>query len=113
MHEMSLCESVVRILQKEARQRSFRRVKVVRLQVGALSCVMPEALDFCFRVVSRGTLAEDALLDLVRLPGVAWCMNCGETVEITERYDVCPQCGGYELQVTGGDELRIIELEVE
>jgi hydrogenase nickel incorporation protein HypA/HybF len=113
VHEMSLCESVVRILRKEARQHSFRRVKVVQLQVGALSCVMPEALEFCFRAVSLGTLAENARLDLVRVPGAAWCMACGETVEVTERYDACPQCGGFELQVTGGDELRISELEVE
>lgn len=113
MHEMSLCESVVRILRKEARHRNFRRVKTVRLQVGALSCVMPEAMDFCFRAVTAGTLAENARLELERLPGAAWCMNCGETVEVRERYEACPQCGGYELQVTSGDELRITELEVE
>ena len=113
MHEMSLCQSVVRILQSEARQRNFRRVKTVRLQIGALSCVMPEAMDFCFKAVTAGTLADSARLELVRLPGAAWCMSCGETVEIRERYDACPQCGGYELQVTGGDELRVTELEVE
>ena len=113
MHEMSLCESVVRIVQKEANERKFRRVKVIRVEMGALSCATPEAMEFCFQAVSRGTIAERARLDLVRLPGRAWCMGCGETVNINERYDCCPKCGTYELQVTGGDELRVAELEVE
>lgn len=113
MHEMSLCESVLRILQNEARAKQFARVKVVRLQVGAFSCAMPEAMDFCFKAVTHGTLAEGARLEIERLTGKAWCMNCGETVEIRERYDACPQCRGYELQVSGGDELRVTELEVE
>ncbi len=39
-------------------------------------------------------------------------MRCGETINIAERYEPCPQCGTFELQVTGGDEMRIKELEV-
>lgn len=113
MHEMSLCESVIRILQREAKRQKFTRVNTVCLRIGALSCVAPEAMDFCFRAVSRGTLAEGARLELDRVPGKAWCMNCGETVTIRERYDGCPQCGSHELQVTGGDEIRITELEVQ
>ena len=113
MHEMSLCESIVRIAQQQARQQSFRRVIVIRVEIGALSCASPEALEFCFKAVSHGSVAEGAHLELVRQPGSAWCMNCGETVCINERYDSCPQCGTYELQVTGGDQLRVSELEVE
>jgi hydrogenase nickel incorporation protein HypA/HybF len=110
---MALCESVLGILQKEAVTHGFRRVKRVQLRVGAFSCAAPAALDFCFQVVARGTLAEGARLDIVRTPGQAWCMACGETVSLNERYDRCPQCGTYELQITGGDELRVNELEVE
>ncbi len=112
MHEMSLCESLVRILEREARAHNFRRVTVVYLEIGAFSCAAPSALEFCFKAVTRGTLAENAHLEIVRNQGQAWCMNCGETVQIRERYDPCPQCGGYELQITGGDELRVRELEV-
>jgi hydrogenase nickel incorporation protein HypA/HybF len=113
MHELSLCESVLRIIREQARQRNFHRVKTVRVSLGVLSCCSPEAIDFCFKAVTWGTLAEGARLELVRLPGYAWCMNCGETVAIRERYDPCPQCGSFEMQITGGDEMRISELEVE
>lgn len=113
MHEMALCESVLGILQEQARAKSFHQVKVVRLQIGALSCATPETLDFCFNAVTKGTLAEGARLELLRTPGQAWCVSCGETVILDERYDPCPQCGSYELQITGGDEMRVWELEVE
>lgn len=113
MHEMSLCESLLGILETQAKEQRFSRVKTVRVQMGAMSCAAPEAMDFCFRVVTRGTLAHGARLELVREPGAAWCMVCGDTVAINERYDACPQCGGYELQVTGGDELKLKDLEVE
>ncbi|MGF1639671.1 MAG: hydrogenase maturation nickel metallochaperone HypA [Rhodospirillales bacterium] len=112
MHELALCQSVVDLLRREATARQFSRVTLVRLQIGAFSCASAEALEFCFEAVTKGTLAEGAHLDLVRVPGRAWCMNCGETVTIRERTDCCPQCGGYELNVTGGDELRVQELEV-
>jgi hydrogenase nickel incorporation protein HypA/HybF len=113
VHELALCESVLSILQEQARTQRFDRVKTVWLQVGALSCAAPEALDFCFAAVVSGTLAEGARLEVIRTPGQAWCMRCGESVSIGERYDPCPQCGTFELQVTSGDEMRVKELEVE
>ena len=113
MHEMSLCQSVVRILEEQAAAHAYARVKLVRLEVGPLSTVEPEALRFCFDAATRGTLAENATLDIVTTPASAWCFSCGESVTISERNGVCPNCGGYQLQVTGGDELRIKELEVD
>jgi len=47
------------------------------------------------------------------LPGEAWCMGCGETVAVAQRFDPCPRCGSHRLQVTKGDDMRIMELEVE
>lgn len=61
----------------------------------------------------RGSLAEGAGLEIIGLPGEAWCMQCGKTVAVKQRFDQCPDCGGYQLQVTAGDQMRIKELEVE
>ncbi|MBW8470653.1 MAG: hydrogenase maturation nickel metallochaperone HypA, partial [Thiobacillus sp.] len=44
--------------------------------------------------------------------GQAWCMGCGQTVAIAQRGDACPACGGYQLQPTGGMELRVIDMQV-
>ena len=113
MHELALCESMLRIIRGEANTRRFLRVRAVTVELGAYCGVAPESLEFCFRVLTRGTLADCARLDMVWLPGEAWCMHCGETVTIKERYDSCPQCGSYELHATGGQDLRIRDLEVE
>jgi len=112
MHEMSLMQSVVSILEEESARQNFTQVKVVWLEIGKLSHVEPEALRFCFDVVIKDTIAEGARLEIVEIPGRAWCMNCSKPVDVTERFDACPDCGGYQLQMTGGDEMRIKELEV-
>jgi hydrogenase nickel incorporation protein HypA/HybF len=74
--------------------------------------VEADALRFCFDVVTRGSVAEGCRLDIVDTPGTAWCIQCETPVEVTQRYDDCPRCGGHQLQVTGGTEMRVKELEV-
>lgn len=113
MHEMALTEGILTILEDQAKAQNFQRVKTVWLEVGALSHAEPESLAFCFQAVMRGTLAEGARLEILRPPGQAWCLGCGQSVIITQRYDPCPSCGSHQLQVTGGDDLRIKELEVD
>ncbi|NLH80600.1 MAG: hydrogenase maturation nickel metallochaperone HypA [Phyllobacteriaceae bacterium] len=113
MHEMSLMESVLEIVEDEARKAGARSVKTVKLAIGELSHVEPEAMAFCFEAVIRGTLAEGARLEIERVPGQGWCLDCAETVAISERFGTCPKCGGHKVQMTGGDDLRVAELEVE
>lgn len=113
MHEMSLCESILQIVEEQAEAQSFKRVRRVRLEIGALAGIENEAMHFGFDVVTRGTVAHEAVLEILDLPGRAWCMECAREVQVSERYDACPECGGYQLQVTGGDEMRIKDLEVE
>jgi hydrogenase nickel incorporation protein HypA/HybF len=71
MHEMALCESVLKILEEEAAKQRFDRVESVRLEVGRLSHVEPEAMRFCFEAVTRGTLADGARLEILRPAGEA------------------------------------------
>jgi hydrogenase nickel incorporation protein HypA/HybF len=113
MHEMSLAEGMLHILEDAAREQGFARVKTVWLEIGRLSSVEPEAMQFCFDAVTRGSLAEGAKLEVIDLPGSGQCLNCGETVEIAAVYDACPACGGYPVNPLGGTEMRIKELEVE
>ncbi len=112
MHEMSLCEGILQILEEQARAQHYHRVKAVWLEIGALAGVEIEALRFSFEVVCRGSLAEGARLEIIGTPGQAWCMDCARTVTVNERYAACPECGGCQLHVNGGDEMRIKELEV-
>jgi len=113
MHEMSLCESILEILEQQAQEQHYRKVKTVRLEIGALSSVEPEAMRFCFEAVMQGSLADQARLEIDHVQGQAWCSQCGRLVVIEQRYDPCPVCGNVPLQVQAGEQMRIKELEVE
>lgn len=113
MHEMSICEGIIQVLEDQASSQQYQRVKTVWLEIGPLAMVETDALRFCFEAVTRNTLAEGARLEIIALPGQAWCLQCAKTVGITQRYDACSECGSVQLQVTQGEELRIKELEVE
>jgi hydrogenase nickel incorporation protein HypA/HybF len=113
MHEMSLAESVREIVDDTARANGARRVATVRLEIGKLAQVEIDAMRFAFDVVMRGSLAERARLEIVETDGSAWCMRCSQPVAIARRGDACPMCGTYQLQVTGGERMRVMEMEIE
>ena len=112
MHEMSLAEGVLGVVQDAAGAHQPCTVRTVRLEIGALAAVECESLRFAFDVVKRGSVADAAELEIVHVPGRAWCMQCSRTVTITERGGACPDCGSWQLQVTGGAEMRVMEFEL-
>jgi hydrogenase nickel incorporation protein HypA/HybF len=112
MHEMSLCENILGILQDQAASQNFSKVDRICLEVGPLSGVEPEALRFGFDVVTRGSLADGARLDIFEPEATAYCAACDTTAAIKDRFDPCPSCGSHLLQIKTGEELRIKELEV-
>lgn len=113
MHEMSLAEGVLQLVEETARREQASRVSRVILEIGRLAAVEGEALRFCFDVVTRGSLAEGAVLEIIDVPGSGWCLPCGETVPIEERFGACPKCGSHQVQPTGGTEMRVREIEID
>ena len=113
MHEMSLAEGVLQLLEDAARREKFSRVGTVWLEIGQLSGVEPEAMAFCFDAVARGSLAEGACLEIIQVPGTGHCLACGRDTALTAVYDACQHCGAVPVQITGGTEMRVKELEVE
>ena len=113
MHEMSLAEGVIQLIEDSAKTQSFSRVNTVWLEIGQLAGVEVEAMRFCFDVVTRDTIAQDAKLEIIEMPGLAWCLRCAEVVNVQALYDACPKCGSHQVQVTGGSEMRVKELDVE
>ncbi|BDY06358.1 hydrogenase maturation nickel metallochaperone HypA [Ferrimonas sp. YFM] len=113
MHEMSLAEGIVQILESEAQKQQFTKVKEVCLEVGELAGVELEALEFSFDVITRDTLAEGCSLSIESVPGTAYCFDCAVEVPLSRRGQPCPKCSGYSLQVVGGTQMRVKSLEVE
>ena len=113
MHEMSLAEGVLNIVEATAQRENAQRVTRVVLEIGQLAVVEAEALQFCFAAVARTTLAATAELEISEVPGQAWCAACAETVPLAALYDPCPQCGACPLEVTGGRAMRVKAIEIE
>lgn len=111
MHEMSLCEGIRGVIEDQAKAHDLRQIKSVRIEIGRFAGVEKDALAFAFDVVMRGSVAEGAVLEMIDLPGRAMCFDCGADVEIEDRLSPCPKCGSGKLMPTGGDEMRIKDLE--
>jgi hydrogenase nickel incorporation protein HypA/HybF len=109
---MSLMEGVLQLMEDAALRQKFSRVTAVWLEIGQLAGVEAEAMRFCFDAATRGSVAEGATLEILTIPGSAWCAQCSASVAMSEVPGACPLCGTYQLRVTGGTEMRLKELEV-
>jgi len=112
MHEASLAGGVLQLVEDTARREGFSRLLVLRLEAGQLAGVDVRALRFAIESLAPGTVLAGADIQIEEPPGQAWCLGCGQTVPITQRGDACPRCGGYQLQPTGGQELRVLDMQV-
>lgn len=110
MHELSITRSVVAVVAERA---IGRRVTRVRLEIGRLSAVIPDAVRFCFDICARGTPLEGAALEIVEIPGKGRCERCALEVDLALPAGRCPRCEAAGLKVIAGQELNIKEMEVE
>lgn len=113
MHEMALAESVLQLIEDAAGREGFTRVAAIWLEIGRLACVESESLRFCFDVVAKDSIAENARLEIIETAGQGRCSNCGSEMNLVELYQSCPDCGSFGVRVTAGDAMRVREIEVE
>jgi len=112
MHELGLCSAIVDAVERRAGDRAVARVRV---QVGRLHHVHPEAFDQSFAVAAQGTVAEGATAELVLVPVTSRCASCGYQWDTDDLPAVCPRCEAIEVMPVGGDELvlELVEYEPE
>ena len=110
VHELSIAQSLVETAVAEARRNGATRVVRVELALGSMSGVQPDALAFCFPLVAKGTLCEDAKLEITAVPAEARCPACSGTPEVEHPMAPCPACGHWPLEVLGGRELTLGDL---
>lgn len=110
MHEMTVTRNILETCRERA---GNARVTRVTLEIGVLTCVMPDTLRFCYGVAVRGTNLEGSELQIIRTRGRTRCRDCGAVVAVKEVLSSC-DCGSFNLEPPrGGDELRIKSMEIE
>ena len=115
MHEMSIVTNVVRAVVAHADRGGARRVVKVTLVVGELHDIVDDLMERCFRYLARGTIAEGASLELVKVPFKALCQECGLAYAANLRDKatlVCPECGSTDFRIHNGNEFIIRDIEV-
>lgn len=112
MHELSIAVSLLDRIEELARTHGTGPVERVRLRVGALAGVVPEALRFSFEVAREGTVAAGADLVVEEVPARARCVPCGADYPLGSPPSLlCPRCDGADVELLAGRELEIVAVE--
>jgi hydrogenase nickel incorporation protein HypA/HybF len=113
VHELSVAQSLLEIVEQEARSYEGARVTRVSLRIGTLSAVVPDALRFAFEAITRGGIAAGAVLEIEEVPLKIRCHQCEKAFTVDDPFMACPQCGESDVEMVSGRELEIRSMEIE
>ena len=113
MHELSIMDSALGIALEQAREAGAERLVRLRLRIGTLSGVVPEALEFAFAALSTGTIAEGATLEIEAVPARFWCESCAQEFAAEDLFAGCPKCQQPSGDLRAGREMELASLEIE
>lgn len=112
MHELSIALGIVDIAEKETKKAGASKVDLIELEIGALSGVELDSLEFVWPNAVEGTVLEKAKKEIDFIKAVGYCMECDVEFPMEFVYDNCPKCKGYLKNIIKGKELRVKALEV-
>lgn len=111
MHEMSVTRSMLEIVRREMAANDIKKLTKLRIRVGELTAIEPDALKFSFEVSIKGTSLEGAELEIEDIPLRGRCRECGSEFRITAFENRCPKCASVDIEHVSGHELDIISIE--
>ena len=112
MHELAVCQGLIRQVEQIAQQEGAKRVDNIVLSIGALSGVEPPLLERAFEIARMGTVAQSAELEMQTGPIVIECRTCGASGEAAVNRLLCPECGGWQVRVKQGEEMLLLRVEL-
>jgi hydrogenase nickel incorporation protein HypA/HybF len=109
VHEAAIAEGLISGVTERL---PGRRITSVRVEIGALSGVVPDALRFCFSLATEDTLLAGAELEISEPSAKCDCVDCGQSFEPEDnRILLCP-CGSANVRVVSGQQLLITSVKV-
>jgi len=113
MHELSIAQSILDIVNQHLPAGNTTHVKSVKVKIGKLSNVLPDSLRFCFEAITKDSDFEKTQLILNIIPITIKCNDCNTLTEINDFVFSCPSCVSTNINVIDGDDLNIEEIEIE
>ncbi|WP_144208021.1 hydrogenase maturation nickel metallochaperone HypA [Shewanella donghaensis] len=112
MHEYSIVTSLIEQIEQLARDNNANEIIKVKIKVGVLSGVEPQLLATAFETFKLDGICHNAELDMNIQPLVIHCRHCDTETELTERNIVCPTCHGTDTHVMDGEQMMLMQLEM-
>jgi hydrogenase nickel incorporation protein HypA/HybF len=113
MHELAICQSLLKEVERVASAHRAVGVSRIAVAVGPLSGIEAPLLDRAFGIARIGTLADQAELEIEKMPITVWCAACeSETRPASANILLCAQCGTWRVEVRSGDELILKQVEL-
>jgi hydrogenase nickel incorporation protein HypA/HybF len=112
MHELSIAQEIIGIVQENLPKENGHAVKSVKLKIGKLTNILPDSLEFCFDALIRSTPLDGAKLEIVHIPVSVKCLQCQSEHEVGGVAFACPACGSSNIKMIAGDELLVSEIEI-
>lgn len=110
---MGITSEVLTAVNDAAVKAGAVRVNRVRLTIGGLTAIMPDALQFAWEALTPGTPSEGAVLEIDEIGARSRCLECGTEWEHDQYDRLCPSCGSFACEVLAGNELRIDDVDVD
>lgn len=115
MHELQITESILGVCLRHAEKHDVRKIVRIHLRVGELSDLVDEWIQHYFDYLSKGTVAQEAKLAIVRAPIVLRCPDCDKSFEVEKDKlgaAACPDCRNDKLELVSGRGYFIENMEV-
>ncbi len=112
MHELSVAQSILDIVNQYVPADRSNAVKSVKLRIGELSGVVPDSLEFCFSAIISDTPLRGTTLEIERVPFTLHCKRCSNTFTSEYGVVICPTCGGDSTEIVDGTEMQVVEIEL-
>ena len=107
MHELSIAQNIVEIVEEEVLKAKGQSAEKLLLEVGTMSGIVREALEFALDEAIRNSTLENATIEIIGIKATAKCENCNHEFETEEIYSVCPNCSHLYSTIIHGNELKI------
>ena len=112
MHELSLAQNIVEIIEQNVPADLRPEVRSVKLRIGESAGVVADSLDFCFTAITADTQLRGASLQFERVPFTLRCKNCVSTFASEFGALRCPTCGEADTEVVCGTELQVVSIDL-
>ena len=112
MHELSVAQSIIELIQRHVPETEWDRVAAVRLKIGAIAGIVPESLEFSFQAITAASTLSHAHLEIESIPSRIHCNTCNTTMDNEMGFAICMTCGSSDTEILSGSELDLVDIEI-